>query len=61
MSKTNFNEPLHVAAAKSLRVAEKTARAKAVEAKLPLIFWKDGKIIRLQVSLPKRGKRHSQS
>jgi hypothetical protein len=56
MSADSFDEPLAEAAADSLRRAAKAARERARQTKVPLVFWKDGRVVYVRVtgSSPKK-------
>jgi hypothetical protein len=57
MKRTDFNTPLHVAAARSLRRAAKAARERAAQTGVPLVLWKNGRVTHVPVSPMKPRKR----
>ena len=57
MKRPSFDEPLSVAAARSLRRAAKAARELAAKTGVPLVLWKNGRVIYVPVSPTKPGKR----
>jgi hypothetical protein len=42
--------PLHLAAARALRRAGKVARKRAQETQVPLVIWKDGKVVHVRIA-----------
>lgn len=49
MSKSRFSQPLATAAADSLRRAGKIARERARETGVPLVIWRDGRVVYVPV------------
>lgn len=49
MKTKSFDEPLSEAAADSLKHAAKAAKERARQTKVPMVFWKDGRVVHVPV------------
>ena len=56
MKTKSFDEPLTKAAADSLKHAAKAAKERARQTKVPLVFWKDGRVVHVPVGRVLNGK-----
>ena len=54
MKRTKFDAPLSIAAARSLRRAAQVARDRALQGGVPLVVWRNGRVVHLKPAQMRR-------